>query len=206
MVPLAQAANAKHVKVRFHYSGSGLSIWQLDTVTVGSCAAVSGGIVAGKVVDGNTGDAITPATVTDTADSYATATTVATPDDLALADGYYWLFSAPAGRHTYRTVAARYTTSTGTLTTRPDKINRFDRTLKAGRLAVSSNALSVSETLGGSGSKKVTFTNRGRRRCTSTSVSRAPVTPHRTAPPRPHRTPRQAPRRCASRATTHPDR
>ncbi|MFD4558010.1 carboxypeptidase regulatory-like domain-containing protein, partial [Streptomyces sp. NPDC058469] len=73
-VPLAQAANAKHVKVRFHYSGSGLSIWQLDTVTVGSCAAVSGGIVAGKVVDGNTGDAITPATITDTADGYATAT------------------------------------------------------------------------------------------------------------------------------------
>ncbi|MFF3375851.1 carboxypeptidase regulatory-like domain-containing protein [Streptomyces sp. NPDC002680] len=160
-VPLPRAANAKHVKVRFHYSGSGLSIWQLDTVTVGSCAAVSGGIVAGKVVDGNTGDTVTPATVTDTADKYATATTVATPDDLALADGYYWLFSEPTGRHTYRTAAARYTTSTGTLTTRPDKINRFDRTLKAGRLAVSSDALSVSETLGGSGSKKVTFTNRG---------------------------------------------
>lgn len=160
-VPLTQAANAKHVKVRFHYSGSGLSIWQLDTVTVGSCAAVSGGIVAGKVVDGNTGDAITPATITDTADGYATATTVATPDDPALADGYYWLFSTPVGRHTYRTAAARYTTSTGTLTTRPDKVNRFDRTLKAGRLAVSSAGLSVSETLGGSGSKKVTFTNKG---------------------------------------------
>ncbi|MER5514329.1 carboxypeptidase regulatory-like domain-containing protein [Streptomyces sp. NPDC002763] len=160
-VSLPQAAGAKHVKVRFHYSGSGLSIWQLDTVTVGSCAAVSGGIVAGKVVDGNTGGAITPATVTDTADSYATATTVATPDDLALADGYYWLFSTPAGRHTYRTAAARYTTSTGTLTTRPDKVNRFDRTLKAGRLKVSSGSLSVSETLGGSGSKKVTFTNKG---------------------------------------------
>ncbi|NEA64666.1 carboxypeptidase regulatory-like domain-containing protein [Streptomyces sp. SID12488] len=160
-VPLPQAAGAKHVKVRFHYSGSGLSLWQLDTVTVGSCAAVSGGIVAGQVVDGNTGDAITPATVTDTADRYATATTVATPDDLALADGYYWLFSEPTGRHTYRTAAARYSTSTGTLTTRPDKVNRFDRTLKAGRLKVSSDALSVSETLGGSGSRKVTFTNKG---------------------------------------------
>ncbi|MFI6623217.1 carboxypeptidase regulatory-like domain-containing protein [Streptomyces sp. NPDC050528] len=161
-VPLTQAANAKHVKVRFHYSGSGLSIWQLDTVTVGSCSAVSGGIVAGKVVDGNTGDAITPATITDTADGYTTATTVATPDDPALGDGYYWLFSAPVGRHTYRTAAARYTTSTGTFTTRPDKVNRFDRTLKAGRLAVSSSGLSVSETLGGSASKKVTFTNKGR--------------------------------------------
>ncbi|MFD3581735.1 carboxypeptidase regulatory-like domain-containing protein [Streptomyces sp. NPDC058683] len=160
-VPLPQAAGAKHVKVRFHYSGSGLSIWQLDTVTVGSCAAVSGGIVAGRVVDGNTGDAVTPATITDTADRYTTATTVATPDDLASDDGYYWLFSAPAGRHTYRTAAARYTTSTGTLTTRPDKVNRFDRTLKAGRLAVSSGSLSVSETLGGSGGKKVTFTNKG---------------------------------------------
>jgi N-acetylneuraminic acid mutarotase len=159
-VPLTQAANAKHVKVRFHYSGSGLSIWQLDTVTVGSCAAVSGGIVAGKVVDGNTGGAITPATVTDTADRYATATSVATPDDLALADGYYWLFSA-TGRHTYSTTSARYTTSTGTLTTQPDKVSRFDRTLKAGRLAVSSDGLSVSETLGGSGSKKITFTNKG---------------------------------------------
>ena len=160
-VSLTQAANAKRVKVRFHYSGSGLSLWQLDTVTVGSCAAVSGGIVAGKVIDGNTGGTITPATVTDTADSYATATTVATPDDLALADGYYWLFSAPAGRHTYTTASARYTTSTGTLTTQPDKVNRFDRTLKAGRLAVSSGSLSVSETLGGSSSKKVTFTNKG---------------------------------------------
>ncbi|WP_262058790.1 carboxypeptidase regulatory-like domain-containing protein [Streptomyces sp. STR69] len=160
-VSLPQAANAKHVKVRFHYSGSGLSLWQLDTVTVGSCAAVSGGIVAGKVVDGNTGGTITPATITDTADRYATATTVATPDDLALADGYYWLFSAPAGRHTYTTASARYTTSTGTLTTQPDKVNRFDRTLKAGRLAVSSDSLSVSETLGGASSKKVTFTNKG---------------------------------------------
>ncbi|MFJ9379558.1 carboxypeptidase regulatory-like domain-containing protein [Streptomyces sp. NPDC101455] len=160
-VPLTLAANAKHVKVRFHYSGSGLSLWQLDSVTVGSCAAVSGGIVAGKVVDGNTGGAITPATITDTADHYTTATTVATPDDLALGDGYYWLFSSPTGRHTYRTVSARYTTTTGTLTTRPDKVSRFDRTLKAGRLAVGSNALSVSEPLGGSGSRKVTFTNRG---------------------------------------------
>lgn len=161
-VPLPQAANAKHAKVRFHYAGSGLSIWQLDTVTVGSCAAVSGGIVAGKVVDGNTGAAITPATITDTADSYTTATTVATPDDLTLADGYYWLFSTPTGRHTYQTAAARYTTSTGTLTTRTDKVNRFDRTLKAGRLAVSSDSLSVSETLGGSGRNKVTFTNKGK--------------------------------------------
>ncbi|WP_405820297.1 carboxypeptidase regulatory-like domain-containing protein [Streptomyces sp. NBC_01390] len=160
-VPLTRAANAKNVKVRFHYSGSGLSVWQLDTVTVGSCAAVSGGIVAGQVVDGNTGAAVTPATVTDTADRYATATTVETPDDLALADGYYWMFSEPTGRHTYRTAAARYTTSTGTVTTRPDKVNRFDRTLKAGRLGLSSDALSVSESLGGSGSRKVTFTNKG---------------------------------------------
>jgi N-acetylneuraminic acid mutarotase len=161
-VPLDAAAGEKHVKVRFHYSGSGLSIWQLDTVTVGSCATVGGGMVAGKVTDGNTRGTITPATVTDTADPYATATTAATPEDPALADGFYWLFSAPAGRHTYRTASPRYTTSTGTVTIRADRINRYDRTLQAGRLGVSSDSLTVSEALGGSGSRKVTFTNRGR--------------------------------------------
>ena len=161
-VPLDQAAGEKHVKVRFHYSGSGLTIWQLDTVTVGSCAVVGGGLVAGKVVDGNTGHTVTPATVVDTTDPYATATTVATPDDPALAEGYYWLFSAPAGRHTYRTTAPRYVTSTGTVTTRADKVNRYDRTLQAGRLGVSPDRLTVIEALGGSGSGKVTFTNRGR--------------------------------------------
>ncbi|MFJ2261529.1 kelch repeat-containing protein [Streptomyces sp. NPDC087844] len=160
-VPLTRAAGEKHVKVRFHYAGSGLSIWQLDTVTVGSCSAVSGGLVAGKITDANTRSTLRPATITDTADRYATATTVATPEDPALADGWYWLFSSPAGRHTFRTTAARYTTSTDTVTTRANTVNRYDRSLKAGRLRVSSESVTVKETLGGSGSKKVTFTNRG---------------------------------------------
>ncbi|MGH3683176.1 MAG: S8 family serine peptidase, partial [Natronosporangium sp.] len=85
----------------------------------GGCVPVPGGLVAGLVTDGNTGDAVDGATVASDVDPAARATTVATPDDPALADGFYWLFtSAPADQLTV--TAYRYPARTAAVPVPPD--------------------------------------------------------------------------------------
>ncbi|WP_194924654.1 carboxypeptidase regulatory-like domain-containing protein [Catenulispora pinisilvae] len=161
-VPLTGLAGHAGVQVRFHYSGAGLSLWQIDNVYVGTCRTVPGGIVEGNVTDDNTHQPLNGAATTDKANATTTATSHPTPDDTAIADGFYWLFSEGAGRHTYTTAANRYATLTTTAKTIADSVVEHDVTLQAGRLSVRPSSLSVGEELGQKTQRDVTLTNTGR--------------------------------------------
>ena len=165
-VPIPQAAGKPDVKVRFHYNGVG-SDWELDNVYAGTrtCEPVPGGLVAGVVTDANTGDPVNGAVITNTADPSQTVTSAATPDDPGLPDGFYELFTSPAGNHTltaaYRTVYGPYPTATAMVNAAADTVTRQDWTLKAGHLTVSQNSISTTATLGDAATANVTFGNNG---------------------------------------------
>jgi len=139
------------VQVRFHFAGQGATLLEVDNVRIGRCGTVPGGLVAGTVSDANTGDPVSGAVVTDQAVSAATD-----------AAGFYWLFSTPAGKHTYTTTAARYATRTSTARTVPDAVTRQNLPLRAGQLQVSPGALAVTGTLGKSVTRELRLTNTGR--------------------------------------------
>jgi hypothetical protein len=104
-IALPFAAHQPAVQVRFHYIGTWAWWWEVDNVVLGGrCAPDAGGIVVGNVLDAATGAGIDGATVTSEDDPADTATTVSTPDDPRLGDGFYWLFSSLTGKH-YLTAA-----------------------------------------------------------------------------------------------------
>jgi hypothetical protein len=152
-VAIPQAAGRKQVEVRFHFAGSGQTIMEVDNVHLGQCVPVAGGLVAGQIKDGNTGRAITSATVTDRADPAIAGGTDGT--------GFYWFFSRPAGRHGYTVSAPRYADAVSTARTVADAVVRQDVSLKAGQLVVSPGALRATGTVDGSVSRRLTLTNTG---------------------------------------------
>jgi N-acetylneuraminic acid mutarotase len=160
-LPVPQAAGHSRVKVRFHFAGQGLTLWELDNVRVGTCVSVPGGLVAGTVTDGNTHAALDNATVTDHEPAGASATSTAMPGDTAHPDGLYWLFADPAA-HSYTTAAARYTADTATVDVAPDRVNRHDVALRAGRLTVHTGTVSLGARMGRTVKRKITLTNTGR--------------------------------------------
>ncbi|MFL6075948.1 MAG: carboxypeptidase regulatory-like domain-containing protein [Mycobacteriales bacterium] len=124
IVALPQAAHQAKVRVRFHYTGSWSRWWAIDDVFVGNrtCAPVAGGLVVGQVTDAASGAGLVGATVTG---GGATATTVSTPDDPALGDGWYRLFTA-AGTPALTATAAGYAPRTATATVTADQVTRLD--------------------------------------------------------------------------------
>ena len=70
------------------------------------------------------------ASVSDTADPDETALTTATPEDPAVGDGFYTVFSANPGPHTLRVTASGYTELTRTTPVRPDRVRRMDLALR----------------------------------------------------------------------------
>ena len=161
-VPLTGLAGHAGVQVRFHYSGAGQSLWEIDNVYVGTCRTVAGGIVEGHVTDGNTHQPLDGAVITDTASATTTATSYPTPDDAGNADGFYWLFSQGAGRHGYTTAANRYATLSTSAGTVADSVIEHDVTLQAGRLSAGPSSISVGAELGKKTQREVTLTNTGR--------------------------------------------
>jgi N-acetylneuraminic acid mutarotase len=160
-IPIPQAAGKTGVQVRFRYQGEVDNWWQLDNVFVGSqsCDPVTGGLVSGYVRDDNNGAPVVGATVT-TATAQV-ATSQATPDDVQLADGYYWLF-APAGKSVPVTVTGRnYADSTANVRVEADQAVRRDWRLAAGQLSVHSGDISVSQGQGRTGYRQVRLTNDG---------------------------------------------
>jgi N-acetylneuraminic acid mutarotase len=170
-VSLAPFAGQKDVRIRFHYVGSLANIWQLDRVAVGTrlFEPQDGGLVVGRVTDANTGEGVVGATVyaegyshgkrRDRSQVDGRATTVATPDDKALGDGLYWLFSPQTGKRKVTAEKAAFgypaeseTVKVGTGTTRADVA------LKPGRLEATPAA--VDSTVAWGGTRNVTFTVR----------------------------------------------
>ncbi|MBP2705583.1 carboxypeptidase regulatory-like domain-containing protein [Microbispora sp. RL4-1S] len=188
-VSLTPFAGRKDVRVRFHYVGGLGNIWEVDRVAVGTrtFAAQPGGLVVGRVTDANTGEGVVGATVSLGPASLgpARAISVATPQDQAIGDGLYWLFSPEKGdrRITAEKAAFGYPALTRKLKL-TSGVTPADFALKAGRITVAPASVSASVPWGGSRTVTVTVKNDGTAPASFTLGEReggAPVSLQQTA-------------------------
>ncbi|WP_329244880.1 carboxypeptidase regulatory-like domain-containing protein [Actinoallomurus sp. NBC_01490] len=165
-VPIPQAAGHADVRVRFRFSGGNVNFWELDNAYVGtrSCAPTGGGLVAGVVGDDNTGGPLTGAEVA--AEGGAPSVSHATPEDAALGDGFYWLFSAGTGRVRLTSSGRHYASATASVDVAAHRVARVDWRLRAGRVTANPGGLAVTAGGNGAGSRVLTLTNRGTRTAT----------------------------------------
>ena len=163
-IPLTSVAGADEVLIRFRFQGSYAWWWQVDDVEVvdRSCTPLPGGLLVGNTTDHNTGAALNGVTVASATDPTVRAVSAATPDDPALPDGFYQLFSPLVGEQEFTATRAPYQVRSRTVTVVADRARRADFSVKAGRLAISPTSPVVSHQPYGSSRKaKVTVTNTG---------------------------------------------
>ncbi|MEV4265685.1 S8 family serine peptidase [Kribbella sp. NPDC049584] len=143
-IAIPEAAGKSAVQVRFHYWDAAYAWWwEVDNVLIGSqvtCEPTGGGLVVGNVKDANTSGFVNGAVVTHDGTTES-ATTVATPDDTGLNDGFYWLYSAADGDQSFTAKAGNYVSSTATVPVEADWTTTADFTLKAGQLAVTPGSI-----------------------------------------------------------------
>ncbi|MGC4806440.1 S8 family serine peptidase [Micromonospora sp. DT233] len=165
-VPIPQAAGKSEVQVRFHYyEASWEWWWQVDNVLIGSevtCEPINGGLVVGHVKDKNDNGYVNGATVTSNDKPGTTATTVATPDDTELPDGFFWLFSQQTGKHKFTARAAGYVNQTKQVDVQTDWATAVTFQLAAGKLSVKPAAVNATVRMpSGKATKSFTVTNTG---------------------------------------------
>lgn len=154
-VPIPTAAHQAHVRVRFHYYTSpdvtAGRWWAIDDVYIGdrSCAAVPGGMVAGRVTDANTGAPVGGARV---AGPSGTATSGA--------DGWYTTFAPGHGSQRFVGSKLQYHDLRQPVAVRADRVTEADFPLPTGQISVAPD-LTVSPALGGSGTVPLKVTNTG---------------------------------------------
>ena len=165
VVPLPAAAGQAEVQVRFHYYDAEFAWWwEVDDVYVGNrtCDPIQGGLVVGNVFDGDSTTGINDATVTSVDQPAESTKTVGTPDDDALADGFYWLFSSLTGSHAFKAEASQYTAATTQVDVDRDDATRANFHLASGHLTVTPTSLAATARLGGiPKSKSFVVTNDG---------------------------------------------
>ena len=114
------SSSAADTRVRFHYHDAfWYWWWQVDEVRISGATCVplaGGGLVVGNVYDRDTGDGLNGAKVTSVHHVTDTTTTWATPDDAAVDDGFYTLFSSLTGDHPFEASAPGYITNVQTPT------------------------------------------------------------------------------------------
>ena len=162
-LPIPQAAGQANVQVRFHYTGSFAWWWEVDNAFVGTrtCDPVHGGLVVGTVTDRNTGAGLNGAKVSSDENAAVTATSMPTPDDPNLGDGFYWLFSPMTGAHPFTASRGGYTSQTNTVNVATDFATRSDFSLGAGHIVVTPASVSKTVKMGETGTTKVTVRNDG---------------------------------------------
>ncbi|MBB4959661.1 S8 family serine peptidase [Micromonospora polyrhachis] len=162
-VALTPAAGAASAQVRFRYKGSYAWWWQVDNVQVVNrlCSTVAGGLVTGFTTDKNTGAALNGVTVTSGDAPTEKGTSVATPDDPNIADGFYWLFSSQVGAHPFTATKAPYQALTKSVTVVANGTKKADFALKAGRLTVTPTSVESHQPYGSTRTTKVTIKNTG---------------------------------------------
>ena len=151
VLQLPTAAGQSQVQIRFHqYDADFDWWWEVDDVFVGNrtCDPIPGGLVVGNVTAQSTGDAINGAKVTSLDQPEETATTAPTPDDAALGDGFYWMFSTLTGTHPFEASANQYQVATETVDVAEDSATDADFVLGSGHLTVTPDAVSATAELG----------------------------------------------------------
>ncbi len=162
-VPIPDAAGKSAVQVRFHYTGSFAYWWEVDDVTLGlrNCTPVHGGLLIGNVTDKNTGAGITGVTVASKDAPADTAVTAATPDDPAVGDGFFHLFSTLTGSHDFTATKKPYQSATATANVLPDYVTTADFSLASGHLTVGPASITKKVAMGATAAGSVTVTNDG---------------------------------------------
>lgn len=113
---------------------------EVDDVGIGSCQPVAGGLVYGQVKDGNTGDGVVGAAVTD--DQNDSVQTISNPDDPNLPQGSYLLFT-PSGARTLTATGKNYTSATAQLSMSHNAVMTQDFVLQAGRIVTNPGTISL---------------------------------------------------------------
>ncbi|MFI1092450.1 carboxypeptidase regulatory-like domain-containing protein [Streptomyces sp. NPDC020917] len=165
IVNLSRAAGQANVRVRFHFTAHYGLWWQVDDVFLGdrTCEPTPGGLVVGRVTDKNTGAGINGATVTSADNPAETTTSVATPNDPNLDDGFYEVFSSLTGEHTFSATAGNaYSAQDATVDVASDQATDGGTfSLPAPRLAVGQAQLSTTVGWQGQGTSTLTVKNTG---------------------------------------------
>jgi hypothetical protein len=127
-VPLRQFAGQKTVQLRFHFVADWGYYWSLDDVDVQSrtLTPTPGGLAVGVARDLKNLSGVVGAAITDTRDPATTTTTVATPEDPSLPDGFFTLFLSRPGIHTLSATMPGYTGLKHLTAVLPDRVQRVD--------------------------------------------------------------------------------
>ncbi|MFG1888676.1 S8 family serine peptidase [Micromonospora sp. NPDC049051] len=165
-IAIPQAAGQAQARVRFHYYDASYEWWwSVDNVLIGSqltCQPIDGGLVLGHVRDKNNSGYVNGATVTSDDRPSEKATTVATPDDTELADGFYWLFSTLTDTHPFTARAGSYVSQSKSVDVQADWATAANFQLAAGRLSVKPAQVTGSARMpSGKVTKSFTVTNTG---------------------------------------------
>ncbi|MFJ2030694.1 carboxypeptidase regulatory-like domain-containing protein [Streptosporangium sp. NPDC087985] len=162
-LPIPSAGGKSDVRIRFRHQATWAWWWEVDNVSLvnRSCDPIPGGLLVGQALDSNTGTGLNNATVTSVDKPAEQATTVPTPDDGNLGDGFYWLFSSLTGNHPFTGASAGYGSVTSTVNVAADRATRANFSLKAGRLTITPPSVNSSLTLDQSKTVKTTIRNDG---------------------------------------------
>lgn len=163
-IPLTVAAGSRRALVRFRFQGSYAWWWQVDDVQVTNrtCTLVPGGLLVGVTTDHNTGATVNGVTVASVDEPSVRAVSGSTPDDPALGDGFYQLFSPLTGDRDFTASRPPYQTRNRTAMVVPDSARRANFSIKAGRLAISpSTPIESHQPYGSTRRATVTVTNTG---------------------------------------------
>ena len=131
------------------------------TSDAGVCGKVEGGLVHGQVTDANTDAAVEGAAVTRADEPRDKGTSATTPDDPALGDGFFWLFSSSVGAHPFTARMHQYQATDQRIDVRADAATRADFALGAGALTMTPGKVLGQVELGRSLTRTVRLTNTG---------------------------------------------
>ncbi|MGY4921961.1 carboxypeptidase regulatory-like domain-containing protein [Streptomyces sp. 900105755] len=161
-LPLTDYAGKASVQLRFHFTGSFGWWWKVDNVFVGErhVTPLPGGLLTGTVTDANTATGLVGATVTNKDDDKQSTVTLATPDDPALGDGVYALFSS-LGSHGFTAAKPHYTGLDKTVKVAADSAVGADFALGAGQLTLDRTSLTASVGWGERTTQTLTVKNTG---------------------------------------------
>lgn len=162
-VPLTDYANEPDVTLRFHFTGSFGWWWQVDNVFVGQrlLTPTPGGLITGNVTDANTGSGVVGATVASDDDADVTTSTVATPEDPEVKDGFYSVFSPDLGKHSFTAGKKPYTSLSKSVKTAADSAVSASFKLTAGELTVTPGSVDKSVGWGKQATQQLTVKNTG---------------------------------------------
>jgi hypothetical protein len=151
-------------RIRFRYKGGWDWWWEVDNVVVSTgCQFGGGGLIYGNVYDLNTGLPIVGATVT--LDTGQTATTMATPNDPNVEDGFYIIYAPQQGNspgvRTVTVTKANYGPISRQVIPVPSGSRVENFNLPAGMLAADPTAVRKRLPIGGTGDSTVTLENDG---------------------------------------------